>query len=80
MTSLAHIVKGNNLEMKPWAKEIALLCLEIIHENKAKDIFMEIVTEIVEHSLSCLTYILKAYSSELQDLLADGCFKLYEFL
>lgn len=69
MMSLAHIVKGSNPEMKPWAREITTICLDMIEENKGKDSFIEIITEIVEFSLSCLTYILRAYSSEIQDLL-----------
>ena len=63
--SLSNILKTQNHELRKWAKEIVIICTNIIQFYKDKDSYMEVTTEILESTVTCLTYLVKAYSSEL---------------
>lgn len=57
-----------------------MLAIEILVSHKNIDRCSEVITEIVEYSISTLTYIVKAYSSEISDLITGNSDILYNFI
>jgi hypothetical protein len=69
---LANILKTHNSEIKYWASRIAQLLIKIIHDYKTYDNIdqIDLVCDILDSSIICLSYLLKSYSRELDTLLS----------
>lgn len=65
---LAQLIKTHNIEMRHWAVEIAHLLLQVIRQYKEyQDIdHIEIVCDILDASLTALSYLVRTFSRELR--------------
>lgn len=70
---LANVLKTHNSEIKYWAKKIAQLLIKIIQDYKNNDNIdqIDLVCDILDSSIICLSYLLKSYSRELDEFLNE---------
>jgi len=61
---LANVLKTHNGEIKYWAKKIAQLLIRITNDYKNNDNIdqIDLVCDILDSSIICLSYLLKSYS------------------
>lgn len=66
---LSQIIKTHNIELRYWAKETSHLLLRIINQYKNFDDLdnIEVVCDILDASLTALSFTIKTFSKELRN-------------